>query len=123
MPARISWITNNNDPRLDRLFKIADTKTGWRGAFFGDFDSKEASDGSTSDDQVKYCTIRFTGDMDLMIMSNWEVCFFMAEAYARAGRHADAKAAYEQGVKASFPTIPFWMTDTLLGKMVRWKRK
>ena len=36
-----------------------------------------------------------------MIMSNWEVCFFMAEAYARAGRHADAKAAYEQGVKAS----------------------
>ena len=97
----LDYLANNNDPRLDRLFKIADTKTGWRGAFFGDFDSKEASDGSTSDDQVKYCTIRFTGDMDLMIMSNWEVCFFMAEAYARAGRHADAKAAYEQGVKAS----------------------
>lgn len=105
----IDYLKNNQDPRLERLFNIADTKTGWRGAFFGDFDSKQASDGSTRDDQVKYSTVNFEGDMDLMIMSDWEVNFYIAEVYARAGRHDKAKAAYDKGVKASL--IQHGITD------------
>ena len=97
----IDYLSNNNDPRLETLFKIVDEETGWRGAFFGDFDSKQASDGSTRDDQVKYSVVNLKGDLDLMIMSDWEVNFYIAEVYARAGRHGDAKAAYEKGVKAS----------------------
>lgn len=39
--------------------------------------------------------------MDLMIMSDWEVSFYIAEVYARAGDQAKAKEFYEKGVKAS----------------------
>jgi hypothetical protein len=34
-------------------------------------------------------------------MSDWEVNFYVAEVYARAGQHADAKEYYENAVKAS----------------------
>lgn len=96
----IDYLNNNNDPRLAKLF-IADSKIGWRGAFFGDFDSKEKSDGTTADNSVAYSTVRFEGNMDLMIMSDWEVDFYIAEVYVRAGKQIEAREAYERGVKAS----------------------
>lgn len=97
----VEYLDVNNDPRISKLFKVIDAETGYRGAFFGDYDSKEKSDGNTADDKVKYCAPYFVGDTDIMFISNWEVNFFIAEAYARAGQNDKAKAFYEAGVKAS----------------------
>jgi len=97
----IDYLNNNRDPRCEKLFQISDAAVGYRGAFYGDFDSKEASDGKTNDDKVAYSTIRFGEKMDLMIMSNWEVYFYIAEVYARANDAVNAKKYYEAGVKAS----------------------
>jgi hypothetical protein len=89
------YLSENNDPRLSKLF------SGDRGAFFGDFDSKGDADGNgTPDDKETYAKIVFNGNMDLMLMSNWEVNFYIAEVYARAGS-AKAKDYYDAGVKAS----------------------
>jgi hypothetical protein len=82
--------------------------TNTRGAFFGDFDSKIASDGSTADDKVtNYATSSFQATaapavyMDLMLMSAWEVNFYIAEVYARANDFSTAKTYYNAGVAAS----------------------
>ena len=66
----IDYLQVNNDPRIATLFTMADKNAGtYRGAFFGDFDSKEASDGSKKDKDVTYSKALFKEDMDLMIMS------------------------------------------------------
>ena len=96
----LDYLANNNDPRLDVLF----TKTGddHEGAFFGDFNSKADTDGDgTKDDKEDYSTPSFASDMDLMIMSTWEINFFIAEAYARSNNNAKAKEFYDLGVQAS----------------------
>lgn len=97
----IEYLENNDDPRLSKLFKVADEETGYRGAFFGDFDSKEASDGKTKDDKVKYSVVNLKDDLDLMLMSAWEVNFYIAEVYARANETDNAKDAYDKAVEAS----------------------
>nr|WP_319570521.1 SusD/RagB family nutrient-binding outer membrane lipoprotein [uncultured Draconibacterium sp.] len=90
------YLYYGNDPRLENLFD------GDEAAFFGDFESKEDSDGDgTPDEKEKYATVVFPGDMDLMIMSDWEVNFYVAEVYARAGEGTKAKEYYEKAVTAS----------------------
>lgn len=90
------YLKSNSDPRQTKLF------TGTEAAFFGDFDSKDDSDNDgTTDDKEKYATVVFPADMDLVLMSKWEVEFYIAEVYARAGMNAEAKDHYEAGVKAS----------------------
>lgn len=90
------YLNVNGDPRLPKLF------SGTKAAFFGDFDSKEDSDNNgTTDDKESFATVVFPADADLMLMSDWEVNFYVAEVYARAGDHAKAKEYYEAGVKAS----------------------
>src|SRR5690606_1085831 len=80
-------------------------------AFYGDFDSKEDSDGNgTTDDNETYATVNFSGDMDLMIMSDWEVSFYIAEVYARASDNTSAREYYESGVIASL--IQHGISDT-----------
>ena len=96
----LDYLNTNNDPRLDSLF----TKTGsiHEGAFFGDFNSKEDTDGDgVKDDKESYSTPHFSKNMDLMIMSTWEINFFIAEVYARASNNSKAKEFYDMGVKAS----------------------
>ena len=96
----IDYLIDNNDPRLETLFAKSGSKH--KGAFVGDFDSNEDSDGdATDDDKEDYSQPSFSPNTDLMIMSAWEVNFFIAEAYARAGNNAKAKAYYDLGVKAS----------------------
>lgn len=90
------YLKTNNDPRLAELFD------GTEAAFFGDFDSKEDSDNDgKTDDKESYATVVFPADMDLILMSVWEVEFYAAEVYARAGMNTQAKDHYEAGVKAS----------------------
>lgn len=89
------YLNEFRDPRLAKLF------SGSKAPFFGDFDSKEDSDGNgTTDDKESYATVVFGSAMDLMLMSDWEVNFYIAEVYARAGS-AKAQEYYEAGVKAS----------------------
>lgn len=89
------YLDNGNDPRLATLFE------GDEAAFFGDFESKEDSDGDgTNDEDEDYATVIFSGDMDLMLMSDWEVNFYIAEVYARAN-DPKAKDYYEKAVQAS----------------------
>jgi len=103
----IDYLNINKDPRLSKLF------TGTKGAFYGDFDSKEDSDGNgTTDDKETYAKSIFNLNakdlessnllevLDLMLMSDWEVNFYIAEVYARA-QNAQAKVFYERGVTAS----------------------
>lgn len=91
----IDYLNINSDPRLAKLF------TGTKGAFYGDFDSKEDSDSNgATDDKETYAKALFTGDMDLMLMSDWEVNFYLAEVYARA-QNNQAEVFYERGVTAS----------------------
>ncbi|MDD4399897.1 MAG: SusD/RagB family nutrient-binding outer membrane lipoprotein [Dysgonamonadaceae bacterium] len=91
----IDYLNINSDPRLAKLF------TGTKGAFYGDFDSKEDSDSNgTTDDKETYARALFKGDMDLMLMSDWEVNFYIAEVYARA-QNSQAEVFYERGVTAS----------------------
>ena len=110
------YLKVNNDPRLSKLF------TGAKASFFGDFDSKEDSDNNgVADDKESYATVvanpansdnadpanlkapndQFPADADLIIMSDWEVNFYIAEVYARAGNKTKAKEHYETAVKAS----------------------
>ena len=92
----IDYLSENDDPRVGKLF------SGTKGAFFGDFDSKEDSDeNGTTDDKESYATVRFPGNMDLMLMSDWEIDFYIAEVYARASQDVLAKDYYERGVLAS----------------------
>ncbi|WP_461641728.1 SusD/RagB family nutrient-binding outer membrane lipoprotein [Labilibaculum euxinus] len=96
----LDYLINNNDPRLDVLF--SKTGSNHEGAFFGDFNSKSDTDGDgVADDKEDYSTPLFAPDMDLVIMSTWEVNFFIAEAYARAGNNSKAKEYYDLGVLAS----------------------
>jgi hypothetical protein len=90
------YLTVKGDPRLPKLF------SGSKAAFYGDFDSKEDSDGNgTTDDKETYAKVVFPGNMDLMLMSAWEVNFYIAEVYARAGQDAQAQSFYKAGVEAS----------------------
>jgi hypothetical protein len=95
----VDYLRINEDPRLPRLFSGGNPV--YRGAFFGDFDSKEASDGTTADNLATFASIVFAADADLMLMSAWEVNFYIAEVYARAGNHTKAKEHFDAGVKAS----------------------
>lgn len=92
----IDYLNINADPRLTKLF------TGTKGAFYGDFDSKEDSDANgTTDDKEAYAKVVFAPNMDLMLMSDWEVNFYIAEVYTRASQNVQAKNYYEKGVTAS----------------------
>lgn len=96
----IDYLDANGDPRLDVLFTA--TGTAHEGAFFGDFNSKEDSDSDGTIDELEdYSEALFAADTDLMIISDWEINFFMAEAYARANDLVNAKTYYDLGVTAS----------------------
>lgn len=107
----IDYLITNTDPRLDKLFTAP--SDGHQGAFFGDYDFKGDSDGDgVIDEKEEYSEAVFEGDTDLMIMSAWEVNFFIAEAYARANDLVNAKMYYELGVTASL--TQHGITDTTI---------
>lgn len=96
----IDYLKNNSDPRINTLFTAP--SAGHKGAFFGDFDSKFDSDkNGTTDDKEVYSKALFTATQDLIVMSMWEIDFYIAEVYARAGNHVKAKLYYEEGVNES----------------------
>jgi len=96
----LDYLLVNNDPRLNSIY--IPSSSGHRGAFQGDFDSPEDSDGNgTLDEDEEYSTMDFAYNMDIPFISLWETEFHQAEVYARAGDHNNAKNHFENGVKAS----------------------
>lgn len=97
----LDYLKVNDDPRINTLFSPASDGIQ-RGAFSGDFDSKADSDGNgTPDDKESYSRAFFASDMDLVLMSDWEVFFYIAEVYARADNVSKAETYYNLGVNAS----------------------
>ncbi|GAA4948764.1 SusD/RagB family nutrient-binding outer membrane lipoprotein [Algibacter agarivorans] len=115
----IDYLNVNSDPRIDALFTAP--SGGHLGAFFGDFDSKKDSDeDGTLDEDEDYSEALFAGDTDLIIMSDWEVNFFIAEVYARASDLVNAKTYYEMGVTASLAQNGFSATDIITTGYATW---
>lgn len=116
----LDYLKVNNDPRLNTLFTPAET--GHQGAFFGDFDSKADSDGDgVTDDKEKYSTALFEADMDLLIISDWEIDFYIAEVYARASENINARRFYESGVKASLAQHGIDADQIVTAGYAQWK--
>lgn len=109
----LDYLRLNNDPRLNSIY-IA-PETGHQGAFQGDFDSDQDSDGDgTLDEKEAFSTMEFDYDMDIPLISLWEVEFYKAEVYARAGDHANARLHYENAVNASM--LAHGLTNTITGE-------
>ncbi|PCH76606.1 MAG: SusD/RagB family nutrient-binding outer membrane lipoprotein [Flavobacteriaceae bacterium] len=116
----IDYLKVNTDPRLDELFEAP--TDGHKGAFFGDFDSKkDTNKDGTTDDKEDYSKPIFTPNMDLMIMTDWEVNFYIAEVYARANDMANAQMYYESAVNASLTQHGITTSDILnTGSYAAW---
>lgn len=115
----IDYLNNNNDPRLDALFTAPDD--GHEGAYFGDFDSKEDSDSDGIDDEDEdYSEAIFAADTDLIVMSAWEINFFIAEAYARASDLTTAKTYFDLGVTASLAQNGLTDTSIITSGYATW---
>lgn len=116
----LDYLKVNNDPRLSSIYEPVDGE--YRGAFQGDFDSDEDSDGNgTKDEDEDYSTMEFSYSMDIPLMSLWEVEFYLAEVYARAGDHPNAQLHYENGVNASFAAHGLTNTITSDGGYAEWE--
>lgn len=115
----LQYLVDNSDPRLDKIYVAP--ASGHRGAFQGDFDSDEDSDGNTTlDEKEAYSTMSFPFDMNIPLISLWETEFHQAEVFARAGMHAEAKAHYENGVYASLAAHGVANTITVDGGYAKW---
>lgn len=116
----VDYMVAKQDPRLGSLFNSVGGI--YVGAFQGDFDSKEDSDGNgTTDDKESYSTVTFESDTDIPLMTLWETYFYVAEVYARANDNVGAKMYYDAAVQSS---LDYWgySTDTLVnaGGAVEW---
>lgn len=87
----ISWLQENNDPRLDAYF--APGSGGHYGLWQGWFDAPTQTVGINQPDVAI-----LSATQPVYFFSADEVSFMLAEANARYGNAADAKAYYEAGV-------------------------
>ncbi|QVY65361.1 SusD/RagB family nutrient-binding outer membrane lipoprotein [Polaribacter sp. Q13] len=95
------YLSSKNDEREKTLF--TDVDGAYVGAYFGDFNSKKDSNSNgTDDDKEEYSIPKFEADTDIILLSNWEVSFFIAEINARNSNEAAAKLSYEKGVQQSY---------------------
>ncbi len=116
----LDYLKVNNDPRLNTIYVAA--PKGQLGAFQGDFDSTEDTDkNGVMDEKEVYSTMEFAYNMDIPFISLWEVEFYQAEVYARAGDHANAKLHYENAVNASMAAHGLSNTITAEGGYAAWK--
>lgn len=106
----IAWLEHSSDPRIDALF--AAPGTGHRGSLQGDYAHTGDVDGNgTPDDSEDYSTALMANDLDIPLMTTWEVDFYIAEVYARVPDNANAKLFYDAGIQAS---CDYWgVTNTL----------
>ncbi len=106
------YLAVNGDPRLKTgTFE----NFGDKSAFFGDYASLDDTDqDGTIDKEEDYARPGFAPNekepenvarmqkfLNIVIMSTWEVSFYIAEVYQRAGDNANAKLYYEQGITQS----------------------
>lgn len=115
----LDYLKLNIDPRLNSIYVAP--STGHKGAFQGDFDSNEDSDkNGTLDEKENYSTMSFAYNMDIPLISLWEVEFYQAEVYARAADHVNAKLHYENAVNASMAAHGLTNSITGDGGYAKW---
>ena len=115
----LDYLKINNDPRLNTIYDAP--STGHQGAFQGDFDSDEDSDkDGTLDEKEDYSTMSFAYNMNIPLISLWEVEFYQAEVYARAADQVNAKLHYDNGVNASLTAHGLTNTITTESGYAKW---
>lgn len=116
----VEWLVSVNDPRIGNYFSA--TAAGYKGSLQGDFASKADADGNgVNDDEEEYSRVSFDGATDIPLMSAWEINFYIAEVYIRAGDNANAKTYYDAAVSSS---CAYWGVDntlTVAGGPAEWK--
>ncbi|WP_232829107.1 SusD/RagB family nutrient-binding outer membrane lipoprotein [Aureibaculum luteum] len=96
----IDYLTNNNDPRLERLYKPSSTGGNYKGAVQT---SLLPGTGFTSTDLAKVGPgLLKSSEQDQVIMSLAESLFVQAEAVQRGYLVGDAEALYEAAIEESF---------------------
>lgn len=97
----LEYLTANNDPRLSSYYEM-NSEGMYQGCFQGDFASEDDTDGDgTDDDKESYSTVTFSGEEDIPLIAIWDLYFYIAEVYTRAGDNTNAKSYYDQAVQAS----------------------
>ena len=101
----LDYLRLNGDPRISSYFE--ENGDGiYMGAFQGDFASTDDVDANgTPDSQEDWSRVTFAQDLDIPLLSTWEVNFYIAEVYARASDFVNAKAYFDAAVDAS---CTFW---------------
>ena len=115
----IEYLNENEDPRIGELYEA--TSTGvYIGSTQGDFAYDGDSNGNgTADQDEEFSKVVFDSGSDLILMSTWEVNFYLAEVYARAGE-SDAKNYYDAAVQASLTYWGVSASITGAGEYAEW---
>jgi len=108
----VRYLTSNEDPRLEKLY--VPTDEGHQGSIQGDFAYQGDTDSDgTLDEDEDYSTVEFDANADIPLMSTWEVDFYLAEIFARAGE-LKAKLYYDAGVNEN---LAYWgISETITGE-------
>lgn len=116
----IDYLNENEDSRIGALYTPISTGD-YVGAFQGDYASNSDSDqDGVNDEDEEYSGVEFDATSDLIVMSTWEVNFYIAEVYARASNNVKAKEYYDAGVQAS---CDYWGVEnniTAAGALREW---
>ncbi|HVG15498.1 MAG TPA: SusD/RagB family nutrient-binding outer membrane lipoprotein [Chitinophagaceae bacterium] len=91
----LSWLQQNNDPRIEDYFQLATNSTGYLGINQGDYENVDPVFNTASKADV-----RATDPVDFISLA--ESHFLQAEALERFFNGTGAKAHYDEGVKAAF---------------------
>lgn len=95
----MSWLTEHDDARRGGIYKASETGNAWTSLNTGDF---QTTPGATI---KNYATPNINSTYPVYFFTKEEVLFLVAEAEARYGTAAKAKAAFDAGVEASFKSF------------------
>ncbi|MCD2425730.1 SusD/RagB family nutrient-binding outer membrane lipoprotein [Niabella pedocola] len=91
----MSWLTEHSDPRRNGIYKASETGSTWASLNSGQY--------LTATGTIKsFATPNIGSTYPVYFFTKEEVLFLIAEAEARYGSAANAKTAFDAGVKASF---------------------
>lgn len=112
----VTYLKVNNDPRMEKLFQPSVNGSDYAGLVPGG----TAIKGEKKKD-YSYPMLRIQATWPVYLITQAEVAFFKAEYYLKNGDDANAQAAYEEGVRASFALhgIPA-AAETLLAGNYKW---
>ena len=113
----VSYMQNNDDPRLSYIIKPRESDGTYVGQFPGSKQNPEIVGTSYKNKDVSTIDYSITHDMPIYLFTQSELQFLIAEVQMRFGNNeAAAKSAYETGVKADFSLRGTAGADSFLAK-------